>query len=156
MTKPDTSPEAIAALLEGVTAGPWGFVAQDDFYTGEWHGCGVRDAADQVLIWFDDDPSVDDPTAKFIAAARDLVPALAAERDALLSRAEKAEIDAEFFKGEVKLRNRIPATGQEAADLQREVERLTAEVTQLKAELKEARVSAQKTLQEALTALRGL
>lgn len=43
-----------------------------------------------------------------------------AERDA-------AVVEAEFFKGEVKLRNRIPSTNDTAADLQRALESTIAE-----------------------------
>ena len=54
-----------------------------------------------------------------------------AERDKtfalMLERAEKAEVDAEFFKSEVKLRNRIPSTNDTAADLLRRAEKAEAE-----------------------------
>lgn len=47
--------------------------------------------------------------------------------EAVLERAEKAEAEAEFFKSEVKLRNRIPSTNDTAADLLRRDEKAEAE-----------------------------
>ena len=45
---------------------------------------------------------------------------------AAIARAERAEIEAAFFQGEVKLRNRIPATSDAVADLLRRAERAEA------------------------------
>lgn len=47
-----------------------------------------------------------------------------AEIDRLTAERDEAVVDAEFFKGEVKLRNRILSTNDTAASLQAEVERL--------------------------------
>lgn len=81
----DTSAEAIAALLDGVTPGPW-----------EWWGnSGLYGPANSAVIWPEDgyfysEYTQDSATvhvskadARFLAAARELVPALAAERAAL-------------------------------------------------------------------------
>lgn len=82
MTEIDTSTAAIAALMDGVTPGPWNFkhvilCVDDDvgFEIASVDGC-VHD--ENVVI----------ANGAFIAASRELVPALAAERDAL-----KAEVD---------------------------------------------------------------
>ncbi len=75
----DTSIEAVTKLLDGVTPGPW-----------------------TVRLAYDDDRAVIDGTGfpvaydvasadrRFIAAARDLVPALLAERDALKKERDEA------------------------------------------------------------------
>lgn len=75
MTEIDTSTAAIAALMDGVTAGPW---EQDGPISAKivWAGPDVR-----VCFMTSDGPA--SKNARFIAAARYLVPALAAERDAL-------------------------------------------------------------------------
>lgn len=93
MTHPiDTTPEAIAALLDGVTPGPWRAVA-----------AGGHDQLNEVVS---DTPFVsvadaDGANVSFIAAARDLVPALAAEiarltteRDAAWNAAIRAAAEA--------------------------------------------------------------
>ncbi len=93
-TDTPTSPEAIAALLDGVTDGPWvwkrakiggdcaigpiGIVMAESFADIRKAGeCANDEAA---------------ANARFIAAARDLVPALAAERDALAARLAEVEV----------------------------------------------------------------
>ena len=67
---------------------------------------------------------------------------LEAERDAAVARAESAETEAEFFKGEVKLRNRIPSTNDTNADLLRRAEKAEAELTAAKARADKARDAA--------------
>jgi hypothetical protein len=57
-------------------------------------------------------------------ATNDILNALADAITTLRRDLEQAKIDAEFFKDEVKLRNRIPATADPVADLQRKVEKL--------------------------------
>lgn len=96
----DTSTAAVTALLDGVTPGPWRVMQPPNwivdprgmdlahirgwgFLTGKGHQHGGMDpkaAGDQM-----------DANARFIAAARDLVPALMSERDAAIARAERAE-----------------------------------------------------------------
>lgn len=80
MTHPiDTSPEAIAALLDGVTPGPWKAESGHTQQNGQlyWQ---VHDEHDAIMqnqfCWAQGDHAAN---ARFIAAARDLVPALAAE-----------------------------------------------------------------------------
>jgi len=88
----DTSPEAVERLLDGVTPGPWkyrpnrfddwGVVKSDDF-----HLCQVRDLLRYTMEHLNEARAANyDPwesNARFIAAARQLVPALSAERDRL-------------------------------------------------------------------------
>ena len=88
MTEIDTSPDRIAAIMDGVTDAPWRFEPDEG-------ACLPRVESVEKLVctvgnaesWLD---ALDEWTAnaRFIAAARDLVPALAAERDAL-----RAEVD---------------------------------------------------------------
>jgi len=85
----DTSKDAIAALMAGVTPGPWAYVETESPDGQEFMGCGVLIGGHE-RIWFEDEPEDDIPLARFIAAARELVPALAAERDAAVARAEAA------------------------------------------------------------------
>lgn len=66
---------------------------------------------------------------------------LTAERDEALARAEKAEIDAEFFRSEVKLRNRIESTNDTASDLQRKYEEALARAATAALEMRERAVS---------------
>jgi hypothetical protein len=84
MTNPDTSAEAVAKVLDGVTDGPW----LEEF-------ADVYNSAGEVVALIDGEYLAD---ARFIAAARELVPALSrdleamrAERDAAIARAEQAE-----------------------------------------------------------------
>lgn len=55
-----------------------------------------------------------------------------------IERAEKAEGEAEFFRNEVKLRNRIPATSDVVADLLRRAEKAEGERDALSSQLAEA------------------
>ena len=93
MSEIDTSPAAIAALMDGVTPGPWqsetvrtacGVCHKVGPWPHEWRAVKTTHAC-----IYDDYPPSDAGTsdmqanARFIAAARSLVPALAAERDAM-------------------------------------------------------------------------
>jgi hypothetical protein len=83
----DTTTQTIAAMLDGVTPGPW---AVED----EWDVAGpdygvFRGAPD---IKHDAESAAN---ARFTAWARDAVPALAAERDTAIARAEAAEKERE-------------------------------------------------------------
>lgn len=93
MTEIDTSTAAVTALLDGVTAGPW---EQDGPISAKivWAGPDVR-----VCFMTSDGPA--SKNARFISAARELVPALAAERDAAVARAEQAEARVAELEAEV-------------------------------------------------------
>lgn len=91
-TPTDTSTKTVTALLEGVTPGPWCITGQPDKVC--CHGYTKQGAA--KVITTTNSPSwmgLIEPSAnaRFIAAARELVPALLAERDAANARAERAE-----------------------------------------------------------------
>lgn len=88
----DTSKEAVERLLDGVTPGPWG---QDGPVSAKivWAGPDLR-----VCFLTSDGPA--SKNARFIAAARELVPALAAERDAQTARADAAEAEVARLKDE--------------------------------------------------------
>lgn len=100
--KIDTSTEAVTALMDGVTAGPWrvehettliwGHCDKDD---STYRGMGYPVAEcriSPVSSWaHGPDADAGETNARFIAASRELVPALAAERDAAILRAERAE-----------------------------------------------------------------
>jgi hypothetical protein len=97
----DTSPEAIAALLEGVTPGPW---RVEDGTTLIWGHCNQDDTTSRgmgypvtecritpVSSWArGPDADAGEANARFIAAARDLVPALAAEIARLTAERDEA------------------------------------------------------------------
>ena len=91
MTAPDLSPEAVAKMLEGVTPGPW--IVEIDKRTWGWVdvtgpsinvGAPTRatdlNLADEVIRKAD---------ARFIAWAREAVPALAARLAEVEARLEK-------------------------------------------------------------------
>lgn len=84
----DTSTEAVTKLLDGVTPGPWG-AEYDDYGEEIWfggEGCGTWTVGPCFIGGDGHDPDlarIMDADARFIAAARDLVPALLTERDAL-------------------------------------------------------------------------
>lgn len=99
----DTSTEAVERLLDGVTPGPW---RMDTVITscGVCHKIGPwphkwRHGIEMSACIYDDYPPSLEGTdnmqanASFIAAARDLVPALLAERDALAAAKWSAEAD---------------------------------------------------------------
>ena len=88
MTTVDTSTEAVERLLEDVTPGPWRVGPVDD--------CRVEDADGNEVAQIDGDYNqpetwpLMEANARFIAAARDLVPALLKERDEARARAAAA------------------------------------------------------------------
>lgn len=83
----DTSTEAVTKMLEGVTQGPW--VVERDTLFGKDDGYTVD--LFEFTPYDTNERHVED--ARFIAAARDLVPALLAERDAQAARADAADAD---------------------------------------------------------------
>jgi len=95
MTQIDTSTEAVEALLKDVTEGPWEV---------DWTGNGywIGDTISMVGETYQEARDV-----KFIAASRELVPALLAERDALKAKLAKAVeaarelMDAFYINGNV-------------------------------------------------------
>lgn len=86
----DTSTTAITAILDGVTPGPW------DERGPTWNQ-SIWSSTDNRVCFMAHSSGLNDDrdlkTARFIAAARDLVPALLAERDALA--AELAQVRAQ-------------------------------------------------------------
>ena len=94
MTKIDTSTKAVEALLKGVTEGPWGYGK-----TGEEQrlilGAGgrgnyianvtIHQIPRHMGLWEEDER---ESNAQFIAASRELVPALLAERNQLRDELE--------------------------------------------------------------------
>lgn len=101
MTSIDTSNEAVERLLDGVTPGPWrmntvitscGVCHKIGPWPHKWrHGIEMS-----ACIYDDYPPSLEgtdnmQANAGFIAAARDLVPALLKERDALRTRIDELE-----------------------------------------------------------------
>jgi hypothetical protein len=81
----DTSTEAVERLLDGVTPGPWAWQTDTEIALDSR---GYVIASTELSVH--DEPEIL-ANARFIAASRDLVPALLAERDAALARAERAE-----------------------------------------------------------------
>ena len=77
----DTSPEAVERLLDGVTPGPWDYIVRPSgnmlVLVRDANGNPKRHIAE--MSWSADERGESD--ARFIAAARQLVPALSAERD---------------------------------------------------------------------------
>jgi len=82
MTAIDTSTAAVTALMDGVTEGPWttGKVLFDCVFAG----------GEVVSAGGSEGPKAE-ANARFIAAARQLVPALLAERDAAMAGAVKVK-----------------------------------------------------------------
>ena len=95
----DTSTEAVTALLEGVTPGPW----RTD---GPPWNQTVWSSEDNRVCFMAHTNGLDDErdisTARFIAAARELVPALSAERDRLAAQVAQLqrELDAAKVRAE--------------------------------------------------------
>lgn len=93
----DTSREAVERLLDGVTPGPWVTVKSDVYPEGEcdsWVTIGRQNFDAVALIvneHIKDDPELK-ANANFIAAARELVPALLARAEA--AEAAEARIEA--------------------------------------------------------------
>lgn len=78
----DTSPEAIAALLDGVTPGPWKYVPNGK-------KTSITDC-DYDRLFIASGTTAPYCDANFIAAARELVPALAAEIARLTAERDEA------------------------------------------------------------------
>lgn len=82
MTKIDTSREAIEKLLDGVTPGPWIY----EEYENNIVAPSVRVVSNSGIVICDNEPyypqAVTPESARFIAAARELVPALLADLEA--------------------------------------------------------------------------
>lgn len=81
----DTSREAVERILDGVTEGPWESESGHEQQNGQlyWQVTDGRDAIMQnQFCWCQGDQAAN---ARFIAAARELVPVLLAERDAALA-----------------------------------------------------------------------
>ena len=86
----DTTTQAVTALLDGVTPGPWAYNTHREvgpMHTGDDQAWGmICDPVCEVNF-----SATHMGNARFIAAARDLVPALLAERDALAAQLAAAE-----------------------------------------------------------------
>jgi len=96
MTKIDTSTDAVAALLDGVTPGPWEFDNNEGYGADNiWSPRQEDKARVDLVAQAIGDCAESEANARFIAAARDLVPALAAERDALRARVAELEVERE-------------------------------------------------------------
>ncbi len=97
MTEIDTSTEAVTALLDGVTDGPWKWWTSNSWKRLRHDGDASSKRVLTPLVAKDGCPDceISQEDMAFIAAASDLVPALLAERDALhsefLGMAELAE-----------------------------------------------------------------
>lgn len=94
----DTSTEAVERLLENVTLGPWvasycsNTAPDGDEYIDriEVETPTGRYVHEFALGYSDEIDGVTEATARFIAAARELVPALLAERDDLRAKLDAA------------------------------------------------------------------
>lgn len=127
MSEIDTSTAAIAALMDGVTAGPWrvehettliwGHCDKDD---STYRGMGYPVAEcriSPVSSWaHGPDADAGETNARFIAAARELVPALTDERDAAVARAEQAEARVADVEAEVERMRTALGEEQDSAD----------------------------------------
>lgn len=87
MTAIDTNTEAVERLMDGVTPGPW-LVGEDQCVDDTWSI--VTTSGGAILANVNDRPART-ANARFIAAARDLVPALLKERDEASARIEALE-----------------------------------------------------------------
>jgi hypothetical protein len=83
----DTSTEAIQRLLDGVTPGPWAWQTDTEIALDSR---GYVIASTELCVH--DEPEILANT-RFIAASRDLVPALLAERDALRADRDQGQRD---------------------------------------------------------------
>ena len=91
MTAHDTSTKTVTALLEGVTPGPWRATFD------EATKILARDGSVAMLMYVNTkgrrDANQVGASARFIAAARELVPALSAERDRLAAQVVQLQRD---------------------------------------------------------------
>ena len=117
----DLTPEAVAKMLEGVTPGPWVHdpeeARQFHIYSDDATGSIVATATG--FQYAPRKPAEKLANARFIAWAREAVPALAAERDEWKARAPAAE---------AKLTHITTAWGEDAL----RVEELKTEVARLR------------------------
>lgn len=120
----DTSKEAVERLLGGVTPGPWTREAQSIYHSGG-HGLVAHLKAHE---WHRDWPTLE-RDGDFIAAARELIPALAAERDAQTARADAAEVREKALLSSYDEERKVMV---ENVALKAEVARLTADLDWLK------------------------
>lgn len=111
----DTSKEAVERLMDGVTPGPWTREAQSIYHSG---GYGLV-AHLKAHEWRRDWPTLE-RDGDFVAAARDLVPALAAERD-------------HWREGWKQLAGEFDANCKAINQATAEISRLTAELAALRA-----------------------
>lgn len=96
----NTSKEAVERLMDGVTPGPWS-AHRDEMHfdtLSDVHGGATRDCSGisrQIMVSVGGFSELKEQEAntRFIAAAREMVPALAAERDAHATRADAAEAE---------------------------------------------------------------
>lgn len=124
--------DAIQTLLQDVTPGPWRVGPVDD--------CRVEDADGNEVAQIDGDYNSPDlwpkmeANARFIAAARDLVPALTAERDAQTARADaaEAEVARRLEMHECAMAERDDCI-EDWSKAKKEIARLTAELDAMRA-----------------------
>ena len=87
----DTTTQAVTALLDGVTPGPWAYNTHREvgpMHTGDDQAWGmICDPVCEVNF-----SATHMGNTRFIAAARDLVPALLADRNALAAQLAAAEL----------------------------------------------------------------
>lgn len=109
MSNIDTSTAAIEALMDGVTSGPW---------TTDTGGEVQTIGGTPLFAWPRLSGAMDDlaQNAMFCAAARELVPALATERDAAVARAERSEARAAELEAEVERLRAALGAEQDSAD----------------------------------------
>ena len=119
----DISRDAVDALLQGVTEGPWEAESGHEQQNGQlyWQ---VTDGAHAIMqnqfCWCQGDHAAN---ARFIAAARELVPALRAALDEAEARAVKAEAERDVH-------TKINAEAERVAKWERDrAERLEAALT---------------------------
>ncbi len=93
----ELTPEAVAQVLDGVTPGPWA-VDGPPYNQVIWSDAENRVAFMAHSNGLDD--ARDIANARFIAWAREAVPALAAERDALAARLAEVEAERDAWRKE--------------------------------------------------------
>jgi len=86
----DMTPEAVAKMLEGVTPGPWRLDGDFGVDSDAMHGYVANTGFGPDT---EDSVAEASANARFIAWAREAVPAIAAERDEWKARAEAAEAE---------------------------------------------------------------
>lgn len=133
MTQIDTSTEAVMALLEGVTRGPWRMGYRFDSIVAD-HPTGhdENDTLDAYGGHLVCESVKSYANMDFIIAARELIPALLTERDAALARADAA--DAKSATLQATLDQTIHGWGEDAvkvAELQAQVAKLTAKLEEI-------------------------